>query len=42
MKMGWRFKKRPGLDYLLQTCAQSGYEVVIFTVEPTSVSIVSY
>ena len=41
MKMGWRFKKRPGLDYFLQTAAQSGYEIVIFTMEPANVSYFS-
>jgi len=39
MKMGWRFKKRPGLDYFLQKVAEAGYEVVIFTKETAAVSI---
>lgn len=30
-KTGWRFKKRPFLDYLLQQCAPPLFELVIFT-----------
>lgn len=40
--MGWRFKKRPGLDYFLQQCAQNGYEIVIFSVESAQVCIIHY
>ncbi|XP_028321204.1 mitochondrial import inner membrane translocase subunit TIM50 [Gouania willdenowi] len=32
LSTGWRFKKRPGIDYLLQQLAPH-YEIVIFTVE---------
>lgn len=35
---GWRFKKRPGLDYLLQHCGPPLYEVVIYTQEQGMVS----
>lgn len=38
--MGWRFKKRPGLDYFLQQCAQNGYEIVIFSHESASVRFI--
>ena len=31
---GWRFRKRPGIDFLLETIASHSYEVVIFTSEP--------
>ncbi|KAF2365864.1 FCP1 domain [Trinorchestia longiramus] len=30
---GWRFKKRPGLDFLLQHCAPPLFEIVIYTNE---------
>uniref|UniRef100_A0A6A7FTY4 Mitochondrial import inner membrane translocase subunit TIM50 n=2 Tax=Hirondellea gigas TaxID=1518452 RepID=A0A6A7FTY4_9CRUS len=30
---GWRFKKRPGLEFLLQTCAPPLFEIVIYTKE---------
>lgn len=29
---GWRFKKRPGVDYFLQECAKH-FEIVVFTAE---------
>ncbi|KAJ8931779.1 hypothetical protein NQ314_015311 [Rhamnusium bicolor] len=32
-KTGWRFKKRPGLDYLLENL-MGLYEIVVFTAEP--------
>lgn len=32
MSTGWRFKKRPGIDYLFQQLAPL-YEIVIFTTE---------
>ncbi|CAH1173886.1 unnamed protein product [Phaedon cochleariae] len=32
-KTGWRFKKRPGLDYLLENLV-GFYEIVVFTAEP--------
>ena len=34
---GWRFKKRPGIDYLFQQLAPL-YEIVIFTAETGMVS----
>lgn len=33
-KMGWRFKKRPFVDYLLQQCGPPMFELVIFTQDP--------
>lgn len=30
---GWRFKKRPGVDFLLQHCAPPLFEIVIYTYE---------
>lgn len=33
-KMGWRFKKRPFVDYLLQQCGPPLFELVIFTQDP--------
>ena len=35
---GWRFKKRPGVDFLLETIAMPKYEVVIFTSEPATMA----
>lgn len=35
---GWRFKKRPGIDYLFQQVAPL-YEIVIFTAETGMVSV---
>ena len=35
---GWRFKKRPGIDFLLDTIAMPKYEVVIFTSEPANMA----
>ncbi|KAJ8984887.1 hypothetical protein NQ317_002727 [Molorchus minor] len=32
-KTGWRFKKRPGLDYMLENLVGL-YEIVVFTAEP--------
>ncbi|RWS22979.1 mitochondrial import inner membrane translocase subunit TIM50-like protein [Leptotrombidium deliense] len=32
-KMGWRFKKRPFIDYFLQQCGPPLFELVIFTEE---------
>ncbi|XP_053404888.1 mitochondrial import inner membrane translocase subunit TIM50-C-like isoform X2 [Mercenaria mercenaria] len=32
-KSGWRFKKRPGIDYFLRTVGPPTFEVVIFTKE---------
>jgi TFIIF-interacting CTD phosphatase-like protein len=37
---GWRFKKRPGIDYLFQQLAPL-YEIVIFTAETGMVSDIS-
>ena len=34
-KHGWRFVKRPNLDYFLQHVAKCGYEVVIFSTNPS-------
>ncbi|XP_075242169.1 mitochondrial import inner membrane translocase subunit TIM50-like [Convolutriloba macropyga] len=31
---GWRFRKRPGIDFLLETLVNHSYETVIFTSEP--------
>jgi len=36
---GWRFKKRPGLDYFLQQCGPPLFEVVIYTHEQGFVCI---
>ena len=33
-RMGWRFKKRPFVEYLLQQCGPPLFEVVIFTQDP--------
>lgn len=33
-KTGWRFKKRPFVDYLLQQCGPPLFELVIFTQDP--------
>lgn len=33
-KTGWRFKKRPFVDYLLHQCGPPLFEVVIFTQDP--------
>ena len=33
-RMGWRFKKRPFVDYLLQQCGPPLFELVIFTQDP--------
>ena len=30
---GWRFKKRPGVDFLLHHCAPPLFEIVIYTNE---------
>jgi len=30
---GWRFKKRPGVDYFLEQVAPPLYEIVIYTAE---------
>lgn len=35
---GWRFKKRPGIDYLFQQVAPL-YEIVVFTAETGMVSV---
>jgi len=36
---GWRFKKRPGVEYLLKTIAtQHQFEVVVFTSEPAMIA----
>lgn len=33
-KTGWRFKKRPFVEYLLQQCGPPLFEVVVFTQDP--------
>lgn len=40
LSTGWRFKKRPGIDYLFQQLMQY-YEIVIFTAETGMVSVCS-
>lgn len=37
LSTGWRFKKRPGIDYLFQQLAPL-YEIIIFTTETGMVS----
>eukprot|EP00750_Incisomonas_marina_P002358 INCI12237.1.p1 GENE.INCI12237.1~~INCI12237.1.p1 ORF type:complete len:453 (+),score=97.64 INCI12237.1:203-1561(+) len=32
---GWRFVKRPGLDFFLHSMARCGYEVVVFSTNPS-------
>jgi len=35
---GWRFRKRPGIEFLLETLVQHSYEAVIFTSEPALIA----
>ena len=37
-KTGWRFKKRPGVDFFLQQVGPPNFEVVIYTAEQGFVS----
>lgn len=36
---GWRFKKRPHIEYFLQSIAAPLYEVVVYTQDSGAVSI---
>jgi len=40
LSTGWRFKKRPGLDYFLQQVGFPVFEVVIYTHEQGFVRII--
>lgn len=35
-KTGWRFKKRPGIEYLLKQCGPPSFEIVVYTQEQGS------
>ena len=42
LNTGWRFKKRPAVEYFLQQVAPPLFEVVVYTKEQGFVSIVCY